>query len=296
MKTLVLFDVSNFIFRAYHSNPKDLTNANGEPTNAIYGVAFMFLAILKDFSKTRDVFPVCCFDGPHSRKTRTDVDETYKQNRLAIDDALKVQFKGVKTLVDAMNLPKIEIASKEADDVIASLVHQQKENFEEIIICSPDKDLCQCVINDNIKIYDPKKKVIITKTEIEEKYKVSMNHFKQYQALIGDKADNVKGVKGIGPKYATTIINECNGNIEEYVKTQTKYARIIQNEKENYTNSLKMVTLETDLKVDLEFIQYFPDAVKDNTTLKEYFQKQGFQSLLKRYYQVEQFGFIDETI
>ena len=293
--SLVLFDVSNFIFRAYYSTPKDMVNDKNEPTNAIFGVANMMLDIIGKFSKSREmIFPVCCFDGKSSRKSRTDVDKTYKQNRQSVDDNLKVQFSGVKELIERMGIHMIEIDYKEADDVIASIVTQQQENFEEIIICSPDKDFCQLILKDHIKMYEPKKQIIINKTEFEEKYKIPMRLFTQYQALIGDQADNVKGVKGIGPKYAVEVINECDGNIYDYIKKQAKRSKLIESEIKNYELSLKMVTLEKDLNVDMNFEQFFHDSVKDNKLLKEYFYMQNFNKLLNKYYNVKKLKFIDE--
>ena len=262
---LVLFDMSNFIHRSFHSLPVDnFRRDDGLATNAVFGTAKIILGILAEFErKYNHIYPIACFDTAKSKLSRMNIDPNYKAQRPSAPNELKHQFEWVRELVQSMNIPQMETETHEADDVIASLCHQNKNKYSEVIIVSTDKDFNQCIIQENILIYNTAKKIFQTSKDIYEKYNVTPSNFQLYQALVGDKIDNVPGVKGIGPKVAPAIVHQANGSLETLL-TLAHDGTIVKNKSklildniQNLQNSFDLVKLDTDLKTDCVTFQKF---------------------------------------
>lgn len=254
---LILIDVSSLIYRAYHSlSPEKFKRpSDGMANNAVYGVASILFKILNDIRKiNKDMYPIACFDSPTCNQERQKEQSEYKANRPKCPEGLSHQFKWIRELFTSIQMTCIEIKGYEADDIIASLCEENKDVFKEIIIVSPDKDLNQLVVHDNIKIYNPRSKIIMNGADIEEKFGISPFHFPLYQALIGDSVDNITGISGIGPKSAVELIKNCDGDFNEF-KSNKKLAKkielVLQN-KELIESNLKMVTLNKSLGLQYE--------------------------------------------
>ena len=258
---VILLDVSGLLYRAYYSlSAEKFSRSDGLPTNAIYGLMNIIKKIIKDF-KGYDI--IACCDSRKESNFRLNIDKTYKQNRKSTPENLKKQFEYIEELIQSMNINIIKQNGYEADDIISHICINS--DFQEIIIVSSDKDMNQ-LVNDKVKIYESKKKHLIDKEYIKEKYKIYPNQFTFYQALLGDKIDNIEGIKGVGVKTAEKIVNQYE-NIEHfYNDINNKYI----NEFEKVKKNMKLVTLSNNIpniviqisKYDIDSSKYY-DFCKD---------------------------------
>ncbi|HPC34659.1 MAG TPA: 5'-3' exonuclease H3TH domain-containing protein [Candidatus Absconditabacterales bacterium] len=222
MKKLYLIDGSGYLYRAYYAFP-EMPDRDGHNINVVYG---FFRMILKLFHDKPDYF-VIARDAP-TKTHRHEVYPEYKANRVKAPDDFKAQIPIVQELVNKLNIPNLVIPGYEADDIIASIVKKYSEDSE--ILCnifSADKDLKQ-LLNDNVIFTDPSKGTQYKTKDFIQEFLFQPENILDYLALIGDSADNIKGVPGIGPKGASTLIqkyqnieniyqniDEINGGIKE---------------------------------------------------------------------------------
>jgi len=199
-RVVYLLDISHFIFRAYHALPPLSTSA-GVPTNAVHGVSAMLEKLIRD-KKPR--YLGACFDT--ARATfRRDMFPAYKANRLEPDPELKAQFPYVRRLVAALEIPVLDRAGFEADDILASLaVRYEAEGFD-VVLITGDKDLMQCV-TEHVSLLDPMRDSPVGKKQVAEKFGVGPEGVAEVLGLMGDSSDNIPGVRGIGPKTASALI------------------------------------------------------------------------------------------
>jgi DNA polymerase-1 len=206
MDALYLVDGSNFIFRAYHALPPLSTSA-GVPTGAAYGFANMLIKLEQDHrpSHLAVVFDV------GKRSFRDDLYADYKANRSETPDDLVPQFALVRRVIDALAVPRVEVAGCEADDVIATLARRAREAGLNVVIVSSDKDLMQ-LVDDHVCLIDTmKKEQRFGPAEVEAKFGVPPSRVGDVLALMGDSIDNVPGVPGVGPKTAAALVQHFGG-------------------------------------------------------------------------------------
>ena len=205
MKTLHLLDASSFIYRGFFALPP-LSTSKGFPTGAIYGFLRMLFSILKSESPQ---YMAVVFDSPAPPK-REAVYREYKAGRPPMPDPLKVQIPVIKEILNLMNIPTIEKEGYEADDLIAILANRFAEKGFMVKIYTPDKDMLQ-LVRDNLVVINPMNWETFTPQKVEEKFGVKPEKVPDFLALVGDQIDNIKGVKGIGPKSAKKLIEEFGG-------------------------------------------------------------------------------------
>jgi 5'-3' exonuclease len=208
---LLLLDASAYIFRAYYSMPP-IHRPDGMPTGAVMGFCKMLNSLLLNrMLEGEQPRLVLCFDAK-GKTFRHDLSDDYKANRPAAPMDLVPQFELVRQAAKAYGICQIEAIRFEADDVIATLACKAIEEGVDANIMSGDKDLMQLVtdlnVTPSIQIIDPMKKERTTYQEVLEKWQVPPNRLGDLLALAGDTADNVPGVKGIGPKTAAKLIND----------------------------------------------------------------------------------------
>src|SRR4030088_1204096 len=202
-----LVDGSGYIFRAYHALPPLTRKSDGLQLNAVLGFCNMLWKLLRDMkAEERPTHLAVVFDK--SEKTfRTQMYPAYKAQRADPADALIPQFRFVREAVLAFDLPSIEQAGFEADDLIATYVRQACAAGASATIVSSDKDLMQ-LVNDGVTMYDTMKDRRIGPAGGGEKLRGPPPKGIEGQALIGDSTDNVPGVPGIGVKTAAQLIIE----------------------------------------------------------------------------------------
>lgn len=208
MKKLIIIDISNFIFRAFFAI-RPLHAPDGTPVNAVYGVLSMIHNMITKYQPTHILIARDTKEGSF----RKEIFKEYKANRSEPPDELIPQFALVDELVTALGLPEIKVANYEADDIIGSVALQWKNDFDEILIASGDKDLMQFV-DGPIKMLDTMKEKIYSREDVKDKMGVYPEEIVDYLSLIGDTSDNIPGVAGIGPKGAQGLIEEY-GNLDK---------------------------------------------------------------------------------
>lgn len=198
---LFLIDGSSYIFRAFFALPPTLKTAAGLPTNAIIGFTNLLLKFLKQY---RPVYIAVALDA--GRMTfRNDMYTDYKGNRPEAPADLIAQFPYFRKVLDALNLPLLELPGYEADDIIATLCERLANQGLELVVVSSDKDLMQLITN-GTKLLDSAKDRWIGENEVMEKFGVAAAQVIQVMGLMGDTVDNIPGVKGIGGKTAGALI------------------------------------------------------------------------------------------
>src|SRR3989344_307717 len=220
-KKLVLFDAYAIIHRAYHALPEFATS-KGEPTGALYGLSAMLLKIIAEL---KPCYLVACFDLPGPTH-RHEVYEEYKAGRAKIDDNLVLQLERAKDVFSAFGIPIYSHPGFEADDIIGTIVNDLKEYKNvEVIIASGDMDALQLVDDKQVQVYTLKKgindTILYDEKKVTERFGFPPKLLVDYKGLRGDPSDNIVGVKGIGEKTATALIQEF-GTIENIYKNLNK--------------------------------------------------------------------------
>ena len=200
-----LVDGSGYIFRAYHALPPLNRKSDGLQVNAVLGFCNMLWKLLADMKDDRPTHLAVIFDK--SEKTfRTDFYPDYKAHRPDAPADLIPQFPLIREAVRAFDIPCLEQAGFEADDLIATYARLATEAGARTSIVSSDKDLMQ-LVSPSVTMYDTMKDKRIGREEVIEKFGVPPEKVIEVQSLIGDSTDNVPGVPGIGPKAASTLIS-----------------------------------------------------------------------------------------
>ncbi len=204
LKTLTIIDTFGFLFRSYFALPP-LKSKSGFPTGMITGFMNFIAGIGKDFQTDYIIFAL----DSKGDSFRKEIYNEYKAHRPEAPEDLRIQLPVVIDLIEKMGFVTASKVGYEADDIIASLCLDAKKNNIKVQIVSHDKDLYQ-LIDDTTFMFDPINKKQVTKNECFTKYGVQPSQFTDYQALLGDSADNVPGVKGVGAKTAMSLISEFN--------------------------------------------------------------------------------------
>src|ERR1700733_8345794 len=286
-----LVDGSGYIFRAYHALPPINRKSDGLQLNAVFGFCNMLWKLLRDMKEDKPTHLAVVFDK--SEKTfRTEMYPDYKAHRPDPPDDLRPQFKFIREAVHAFDLPCLEQAGFEADDLIATYVRQACEAGATSTIVSSDKDLMQ-LVNDSVIMYDTMKDKKIGRAEVIEKFGVPPDKVIEVQALIGDSTDNVPGVPGIGAKTAAQLIGEY-GDLETLLKRaseikQDKRRQTLIDNADKARLSKKLVTLDDKVKLDVP-IGDLAVHEPDHKRLIAFLKAMEFSSLTRR---VAEFSSID---
>lgn len=285
-KKLLIIDTFNFLHRAYHAIPKNFTDAQGNPTNAIYGVTSM---LVSTFDLIHPNFVVCAVESKEPLLRLTDL-ETYKAHRKPMDESLAVQIPGVFEILSAFGLSQIDVGGYEADDVIGTITKKFKNENLEILLLSNDRDLWQ-LIDKNVFVMLPVKDgnvEFIGPDQVMQRFGFEPKLMIDYKSLKGDPSDNISGVPGIGEKTASELILTYGDLDQIYLNLKTSpekfnstVARKLLENKETAYKCKKLVTLECDLDINLNLSNFeYSDFNKGR--VKETLLKYNFKSLIKR--------------
>ncbi len=207
---LILVDGSSYLYRAFHAMP-ELTNGQGEPTGAIYGVVNMLRTLLRQYP---DDHVVVVFDAP-GENFRHRLYADYKANRTKMPDELRQQIAPLHALVEAMGLPLLMVDDVEADDVIGALASQASALAMQTLISTGDKDMAQ-LVNDRVGLINTMTGESLTPAKVEEKFGVRPEQIIDFLALTGDTSDNIPGVPGVGPKTAAKWLRQF-GDLDQLI-------------------------------------------------------------------------------
>lgn len=275
MKKLIVIDVSNFIFRAFFAI-RPLHAPDGTPVNAVYGVLSMLHNMIVKHKPTHILVARDTKEGSF----RKDIYPDYKAHRTEPPDELIPQFPLVDELIKVLGLPEIKEAGYEADDVIGSVVTQWKNDFDEILIASGDKDLMQFV-DGPVKMLDTMKEKIYSREDVKDKMGVYPEQIMDYLSLIGDSSDNIPGVDGIGPKGAQNLIEEF-GTLENILASvdaikNKRSQTAISAHREMALLSKELVKIVCDLKLKFSSSET-AYRLRLNPEVEGFLEKVGFRT------------------
>ncbi len=207
-KTLLVVDGMAAVYRAFYAI-KNLKTSSGHPSNAVFGFVRMIDQLKKAWNPSHIVV---AFDGGLPPE-RMELVPDYKGNRSPMPDELRMQLDSINEYLEAATIPSIRLDACEADDIMATLAVRAADADTRVLLATHDKDLFQ-LVNDNIQIVPVTgRREIMGIDEILAKTGVLPNQIVDWLALIGDSADNIKGVPGVGPKTATQLLTKY-GSVE----------------------------------------------------------------------------------
>ena len=279
-KTLYLIDGSAYIYRAFFALPA-LNNSQGLQTNAILGFTTTLLKIIRE--RKPDGF-VVAFDekGPTLRHAEF---TAYKAQRPPMPEGMSAQIPYIHRVVDALNIPAVRQAGYEADDLIGTLAHQAEQAGFDVVIVTSDKDMFQ-LLTSHVRVYDPAKDKWLGEAECHERFGVEPARVVEIMGLMGDAADNIPGVKGIGEKTAMKLITQF-GTIEELLRrveevTPPRIKALLIDQAENARLSRRLATIQLDSPVLFDAVTYHLKPPHQDQLI-ELLRELGFTTLLKSF-------------
>lgn len=290
METLIVIDGNAILHRAWHALPPSLMTEDGTIVNAVYGFASIFLKVIADIKPD---YIAVAWDtaAPTFRK---EMYEAYKGTRKEKEQELYDQIPIIQNMMTAFGFPNVMLDGFEADDVIGTLALQAKKKKNmRVVIVTGDMDTLQ-LIDPHVRVYGLKKGIndtmLYDADAVKARYGLTPEQMIDYKALRGDASDNIKGVKGIGEKSATDLLQRF-GTLEDLYKAidgkvvvegiKPGQLKKLQAGKEDAFFSKKLVTIHTEVPVKFDFAEASMQRFDLNKAL-ESFQKLGFKSLIPR--------------
>jgi DNA polymerase I len=276
MAKLILIDGSSYLYRAFHALPP-LTNAQGEPTGALFGVVNMLRATLK--AKPDYLAFVCDAPGP---TFRNELYDRYKAHRPPMPDDLRSQVQPMMDIVAALGFPILCESGVEADDVIGTIARQAEANGVEVEVSTSDKDLAQ-LVSPHITLVNTMSGSVLDPAGVVAKFGVPPERIIDFLSLTGDTVDNIPGVTKCGPKTAAKWLAEygtlegvmanadrIGGKIGEYLREALPMLPL----------SRELVTVRTDVPMALSSSD-LTLRERDTARLRELFTRYEFKAALK---------------
>ena len=280
---LVLVDGSSYLYRAFHAFPP-LTNSAGEPTGAMYGVLNMLKSLI---SQVQPSHIAVVFDAK-GKTFRDEMFEQYKSHRPPMPDDLRKQIQPLHDIIRALGIPLLVIEGVEADDVIGTLAVAASKANQKVLISTGDKDMAQ-LVDDNIMLINTMNNTLLDRKAVIEKYGIPPELIIDYLALMGDSADNIPGVAGVGEKTALGLLQgigsmaEIYANLDKVAELPIRGAKKLGDkllaEKEMADLSYRLATIKTDVALDITPEQLTLGA-SNNDQLTEYFGRYEFKRWL----------------
>ena len=267
---------------SYQGNRGGWVTSKGEPTAGVFGFASVLLRILEQ--ENTDYLAVAFDTG---RTFRHELYPHYKATRAKMPDDLRPQIDRIRELVDAFNIPRLEIDNYEADDVLGSSAHWAVDNGLGVKIYTGDRDLLQ-LVSQRVIVNLPGKTLSDSKDYLPEDVLQTLGvHPEQVidlKALMGDNSDNIPGVPGVGEKTAQALLKSYGhlDNIYEHLdELKPALRKKLEDGKELAYLSRSLATIVTDLKIQLDLEQARPHHF-DVERVETLFRELEFRTLLKR--------------
>ena len=252
---VTIIDTFGFFFRSFYALPP-LTNKHGFPTGLLTGFVNFIASLHKDHSSDYLIFALDA-KGP---SFRAEIDPAYKANRSPAPEELVKQLPIAIDWIDKMGYKSLSQSGFEADDMIASVVRQARQHGFLVRVVSHDKDLYQLIDDDRVVLVDAISKKVMNERHCDEKYGVHPRQFIDYQSLIGDTADNVPGVKGIGKVTAQKLLTQFGTLDEMYARldevTPPRIKGLLETYRDDAFRSRELVRLKDDIFDSLDFNEF----------------------------------------
>ena len=276
MSKLILIDGSSYLYRAFHALPP-LTNAQGEPTGALFGVVNMLRSTLK--ARPEYVAFVSDAPGPTFRDAMYD---QYKANRPPMPQDLGAQVEPMLAIVSALGFPILRVTGVEADDVIGTLAVQAHARGIEVEISTGDKDLAQ-LVRPGVTLVNTMTNTTMDDAGVMEKFGVRPEQIIDYLTLVGDSVDNVPGVPKCGPKTAAKWLAEygsLDGVIANADKVGGKIGESLRAALPQLPLSRELVTVRLDVPLE-QGVEALKLRERDADKLRELYTRYEFKAALK---------------
>jgi DNA polymerase-1 len=300
---IYLIDTMSFIFRAYHAmaRQRPMTTKTGVPTAATYVFVNMLRKLRDDFSPE---YLAAVFDvgAPTIRNQQAEAITTirkfdiktqtfkeseyggYKANRAEMPEDLVQQIPYIRRALEGYRIPILQLEGYEADDVIGTLARKAAAESYPVFVVSSDKDMLQLVDDRVCVLNPPKDNLICDAAKVEELLGVPPSKVVDVMALRGDSVDNIPGAPGIGDKGSVELIQRF-GSVERALERADEvekktYRESLQNNRDNILYSKQLVTIDTDVAVDLD-VAAMKVGEPDVDSLRALFAELEFTSLLK---------------
>ncbi|HKP90911.1 MAG TPA: DNA polymerase I [Thermoleophilaceae bacterium] len=282
-RELFLIDGNSLVYRAFYALPETIATSKGVPTNAIFGFASMLVKILTEYGPKTTL--VVWDAGASGRK---EISADYKADRKARPDLLTEQWPQMEPLVDAFGYRNVKVPGYEADDVIATLARQAREQGIEVMVVTGDRDSFQ-LIEDGVRVMATSRGITETKIydrdAVIERYGIPPELIPDFYGLKGDTSDNIPGVPGIGDKTASELLQRF-GTLEKVLESVDEISGAKR--KENLTNhaedarvSKQLATAVRDVAVDIDLDEFFAQP-PDRSRLREFFREFELRAPLER--------------
>jgi DNA polymerase-1 len=280
---LFLIDGNSLAYRAFFALPESIGTSDGRPTNAIYGLASMLVKIIDEH---RPQGVVVAWDaGMSGREVTYDL---YKAQRKSRPDLLKEQWPHLMPLVDAFGYTNVRVEGFEADDVIASLVRQAREEGIEVMVVTGDRDAYQ-LVGEGVRVMSTSRGITETKIydreAVIERYGVPPELVTDLMGLRGDTSDNIPGVPGIGEKTASQLLQKF-GSLEKVLESvdEISGAKRKQNLTEHADDarmSKDLATLQYEIETGVD-LQAAMASEPDRGALRDFMREFELRAVLER--------------
>jgi DNA polymerase-1 len=280
---LFLIDGNSLAYRAFFALPESIGTSDGRPTNAIYGLASMLVKVIDEH---RPAGVVVAWDaGMSGREVTYDL---YKAQRKPRPDLLREQWPHLMPLVEAFGYTNVKVEGYEADDVIASLVRQAREEEIEVMVVTGDRDAYQ-LVGDGVRVMSTSRGITETKIYDEdaviERYGVAPELITDLMGLRGDTSDNIPGVPGIGEKTATQLLQEF-GSLEDVLANVDKVsgAKRKQNLVEHADDarmSKQLATLQYEIETGVDLAAAM-ESEPDRGVLRDFMREFELRAVMER--------------
>ncbi len=285
---LVLIDGHALAYRAFHALPEDMKTAQGELTNAIYGFTSMLLSVLRDEQPTHIAVT---FDK--GRTFRHDMYADYKAHRAKMPDEMRSQMARVRQVVETLGIPVFEREGYEADDLLGTLARQAGEQGVDTLIVTGDMDLLQLVDEHTLVLTSRWRfsdTVVYNLEGVKRRYGLPPAQLIDLKAIMGDKSDNIPGVRGVGEKTGVKLLKQY-GSLEAIYEhldeVQTRFRNKLEAERDLAFLSRRLATIVRDAPVQLDL-----DSCRvcsfDREPVLALFRELEFRSLVERFLEPEQ--------
>jgi len=288
---IFIIDGYAILYRAHYAlirNP--LITSYGLHTSALYGFINQIFNLIK--SESPD-FLVCAFDSKE-KTFRHEIYNDYKANRSPMPEELQNQLPHLWQILELMNIPILKKAGFEADDIIGTIAQNAEKKGLDSFIVSGDKDFMQLITN-HISMYSPGTRktphpVIFNPKKVEEKWGIPPNKIIDLLALMGDSADNIPGVSGVGEKTAVKLIKQF-GSLESALENADKISnkrvnRGLKEDVENAKLSKKLARIHTSVELELNIEDFKTKKIQTNRTIEK-FKELEFHAFVKQLQTVE---------
>lgn len=295
-ENIVIIDGSSLLYRAFYAIPH-LTNAQGHPTNAVYGFLNM---LLKLYGELDPQYVAVAFDkGKHT--FRNDLFDGYKATRKPAPDDLRPQFALIREVLACLGICVLEQEGYEGDDIIGTLARRTAADGYAVDVVTGDRDALQ-LVTDDVTVYLTKKGITnmlaVTPAVMESEYGYTPAQVIDMKALMGDTADNIPGVPGVGEKTALKLISQfgsVHGVYEhlDEVKGKKLQEKLADN-KDKAVLSKDLATIRCDVPLDYTMDMFQPQPRQEDVA--QLFRSLGFRNLLERFAAFDRFSHLAEGV